>query len=134
MNKKRVNDWIVPAKTAIEKFGISKDGKVEKSFRGQISSFGAAVTMGSLRAAVAFFSEQGQAEVDRSKLIVAIYYIISNGKTLSPIQIFEYICAQNDDAKTKEEFIDASIALKLAMNLFELVTTKKGSGDTMKEN
>lgn len=134
MNKKRVNDWIVTAKDAIDKCGISESGKVKKGFRSQIASFGAAVVMGSLKAAVAFFVEQGQAEVDRSKLIVAMYYIISNGETLSPVQIFEYICAQNDDAKTKEEFIDASIALKLALNLFELVDDKKDSGDTIKED
>lgn len=134
MNKKRVNDWIAPAKKAIEECGISKDGKVEKSFRGQISSFGAAVVMGSLRAAVAFFSEQGQAEVDRSKLIVAMYYILSGGEKKKPVEVFGYICAQNDDAKTKEEFIDASIALKLALNFFELVTTKKDSGDSIKED
>lgn len=133
MNKKRVNDWIVTAKDAIDKCGISESGKVKKGFRSQIASFGAAVVMGSLKAAVAFFVEQGQAEVDRSKLISAMYYIIFK-EIKTPVEVFQYIVGQSDEVKTKEEFIDASIALKLALNLFELVDDKKDSGVTVKED
>ena len=54
MNKKQVNDWILPAQKAIIECGIAENGKVDSAFRGQISSFGAAVVMGSLKSAVAF--------------------------------------------------------------------------------
>lgn len=120
MNKKRVNDWILPAKKAIEMFGISNDkGQVVKTFRGQISSFGAAVVMGSLKSAVAFFADKGEATVDRTQLVRAMYYIVEK-KEAKPEEVFEYIC-KNDDIQTKEKFIDASLAIKLALNFFELV-------------
>ena len=127
MNKKQVNDWIKPAKEAIVECGIAANGKVDSSFRGQISSFGAAVVMGSLKSAVAFFANNGSAQVERSKLIKAIYYIISNGEKKEPKDIFEFIC-KNDNRQTKEQFINASIAIKLALNLFDL-----GKGESANE-
>lgn len=120
MNKKRVNDWILLAKEAIVKFGISNErGQVVKTFRGQISSFGAAVVMGSLKSAVAFFSSDGESSVERTNLVKAMYYVIEK-KEAEPNDVFEYICKQDTD-QTKEKFIDASLAVKLALNFFELV-------------
>lgn len=119
MNKKRVNDWILPAKEALVKSGVAKNGKIEKTFRGQISSFGAAVVMGGLPAAVAFFSEQGGSSVERQKLIKAMYYCIT-GELLEAKEVLEIVC-KNNSFELSEEFTDASIALKLAMNFFDLV-------------
>lgn len=138
MNKKRVNDWILPAKEAIinssiteEKDGqktvykIAKDGKVDSAFRSQISSFGAAVVMGSLKSAVAFFADKGQASVRRDLLLLAIYYVISGEKTeKTPREVFTYIC-ENDNSQMKELVIDAAIAIKLALNFFEQPEKKK---------
>ena len=118
MNKRRVNEWLLPAKTALIKTEIAVNGKINKTFRGQISSFGAAVIMGSLPAAVAFFSEQGGSTVERQKLVKAMYYCIT-GELISPDKILEYICKNNNN-ELREMFTDASIALKLAMNFFEL--------------
>ena len=77
MNKKQVNDWILPAQKAIIECGIAENGKVDSAFRGQISSFGAAVVMGSLKSAVAFFADDGdEARVMVSKIgpmVTAIY-------------------------------------------------------------
>ena len=144
MNKTRVNDGILYAKEAITKFGISnKKNEVQKTFRGQISTFGAAVTMGSLKSAVAFFAAQGNSDVDRSKLLKAMYYVIKNienqqyvfnAADFEPLKIFEYIC-RNDNNKTKEKFIDASISIKLAMNFFHFLDklTKDKKDDKDKE-
>lgn len=118
MNKKQVNDWILPAQKAIVDCGIAVNGKVDSSFRGQISSFGAAVVMGSLKSAVAFFADDGSAQVKRSKLIKAIYYIVK-GENVKPKEVFYYIC-DHDNRQTKEQFINASIALKLALNFFDM--------------
>ena len=118
MNKKRVNGWIIVAKEALIKAGIVQDGKINKSFRGQISSFGAATVMGSLKSAIAFFIEQGGAAVAREKLVQAMYYIISREKK-EPKKILEIVC-MSESKELKEKFIDAAIALKLAMNFFEL--------------
>ena len=133
MNKKRVNEWILPAREAIIQCKITEDGKsLLKTFRGQISAFGAAVVMGSLKSAVAFFTEQGGSSVPREKLIVAMYYIINEkayeipGKTEDQIkakEVFEWVCTSSD-SDIKEKFIDASIALKLALNFFDLKDEK----------
>ena len=132
MNKKQVNDWILPAQKAIIECGIAENGKVDSAFRGQISSFGAAVVMGRLKSAVAFFADDGDAKVSRSKLIIAIYYIITGKRTKEPKDVFGYIC-ENDNRQTKEQFINASIAIKLALNFFDMgkgeKTDKKNGED-----
>lgn len=124
MNKNRVNNWIQPAREAIVKCGISEDGKkVNKTFRGQISAFGASVVIGSLKSAVAFFADKGGASVQRDKLIEALYYIINNGEEKSAEEVFSWVCESKEDLK--EQFEDASIALKLALNYFELIEENK---------
>lgn len=129
MNKQRVNAWLPAAKEALKELKIADEkDEISKTFRGQISSFGAAVVMGSLPAAVAFFSAKGGSEVDRPKLMQAIYYVIAKdaGETdkskwiAEPSAIFDWVCNENSQM-LKEKFIDAAIALKLAMNLYHLV-------------
>lgn len=127
MNKKKVNDWILPAKRVIEECGIAQNGKVDNTYRGYISSFGAAVVMGSLKSAVAFFADDGNAKEKRSQLLIAMYSVIKNKTPVSsvkPFQVFEYVC-KNDNRHTKEDFINASIAIKLALNFFERVNDEK---------
>ena len=123
MNNQRINNWIAPAAEALVLAGIAVNGKIQSGFRGQISSFGAAISMGSLKAAAAFFAKQGNANVPRELLLKAIHYVVT-GTLLEPIKIFEYICS-HDDVYTREKYLDAAIALKLAMNLYELVEEEK---------
>lgn len=129
MSIQRVNDWIVYGKEALIAAEIAENGKIIKTYRGQISSFGAAVSMGNLKSAVAFFSEQASASVPREKLLRAICYVLQrdqgknansmNTKDIKTNDIFDYVCA-HESVQLKNKFLDASIALKLAMNLFEL--------------
>lgn len=134
MSIQRVNDWIVYGKEALIELEIAENGKIVKTFRGQISSFGAAISMGNLKSAVAFFSEQGGASTPREKLLRAICYVLQrnagikaediNAKAIKTNEIFDYICAikgESEIIQLKNKFLDASIALKLAMNLFELI-------------
>ena len=118
MNKQRVNSWIARAAEALVKTGIVENGKINSTFRGQISTFGAAVTMGSLKAATAFFSQQGSASVHRELLLQAMHYVVT-GELKAPSEVFAYIC-NHDDVQTRDRFLDAAIALKLAMNLYDL--------------
>ena len=125
MNKKRVDSWLERAYEAIIKSGIAdKNLKVNKTFRGHISSFGAALVTGSFKSALAFFLEQGGAYIERNKLISAMDYVINSEKTeVDKAKIvFENVCKCNDLKDMKAKFIDASIAIKLAMNLFDLVS------------
>lgn len=124
MNKKRVNDWILIAKQAIVDNEIPENDVIDKTYRGQIATFGAAVVMGSLKSAIAFFSEQNKSSVDRPKLIQAMYQIICEGKNKqTPTKdIFQYVCDNyKNEFELVEKFTDASIALKLAFNFFHLV-------------
>ncbi len=121
MNKKRVDELIPRAVEVLKKEGIAnKDNEIVKTFRGQISTFGAAITNGSLISAVAFFSEQGGADVDRSKLMKAVYDLVAGEKATDTL--FDYVkkVGKAGEVKTKEEIINATIALKLAMNLYKL--------------
>ena len=121
MNKNTVNEWITPAYKALEKYGIAVNGKIKKTFRGQISTFGAAISTGSLRAAVAFFSDAGSATVRRDKLMEAILDILKEQKIAdsSYVNLYQYV--DQNELEAKDPILNATIALKLAMNLYCLV-------------
>jgi CRISPR-associated protein Cmr5 len=104
MNKETVDQWIPKAYEAIQAAEIPEaDGKVKKGYRGQISAFGAAIKMGSVASAIAFFSKQGNSDYDRPKLLDAIAK--TSGKRIQ-------------DASA-EEIENAAIAIKLALNLYD---------------
>lgn len=126
MNKKQVNEWIPSAKKAVEEYGIAQNGKVDNKFRGYISSFGAAVILGSFKSAAAFMAHKGESNVERNLLIRAMYKII-NGEDISSEEVFRYIC-KNNNRRTKEDFINASIALKLSLNYFEIAKNNNAAG------
>ena len=127
MVDKQEIDRLLPQVYAVlqrEDLGIvkrKKDGRlvISRAFRGQIASFGAAITMGSLLAAVAFFSQQNKAMVDRSRLMKAIYLLLNPaGKPTD--SLFDYIHKERKTRNMKEPVVNACVALKLAMNLFVL--------------
>ncbi len=130
MNKSNVDALIPRAYKIIEEVEISEGGKVANGYRGQIATFGAAVSMGSLLSAVAFFSEEeSSSAVDRSKLMLAIYRLIhseSEGTDVKPtenekVKLFNYIIENNDDInEIKEKVFDAALAIKLAINMYEI--------------
>jgi CRISPR-associated protein Cmr5 len=122
VNKKRVDSLIPEAYKKLEITGIVEGGKIKNTWRGQISSFGAAVATGSLLAAVSFFNAQGNSDVPRQKLMEAIFSLIGSVSGCS--SLFEYVVKCKKDGRersAKEEIINGAIALKLAMNLYERV-------------
>ena len=126
MNKKVINDEMQYAYDALAEAKIAdKDGKIEKTYRGQISSFGAAVTMGSLRPAIAFFSKDANngegSDVQRSKLMKAVLIVLKKaGKAEESLEtLYDYTKVKTEDV-CKEDIINAAISLKLAMNLYVL--------------
>ncbi len=125
MNKAKVDKLIPYAYDAIGTSGIAKDGKVSKAFRGQISTFGAAVTTGSLLSAIAFFSDDGSAKVKRSKLIDAILIVLkadgaASKETQNLYRWVEQMKSKGQEPQCREQMINAAIAIKLAMNLYTL--------------
>lgn len=148
MNKKKIEKMLpIALKTlADKKCGVSENGKISKSYRSAISSFGAAVTMGSFRAAVAFFSkdaDKGDAGISRSKLLRAIDYLcqtwdsrwIDRDKNAADWRTAEKVCAfvlerpQNEIKLLEQDFLHAAVALKLAMNAFDLGSDQKDDNE-----
>ena len=133
MNKKRVEQYLPVAIEALEKCKIAENGKIEKTFRGNISSFGAAVSEGSFKTAVAFFSEKGGSSIDRHNLIKALWYVTQDREYKDPKDICKKIILMPDTGEIKAQFLDASIALKLAMNVYELDKEQKSDKDKTKD-
>lgn len=139
------DEMIIKAIPILKNTGIvKKDEKtgeeyILRSFRGQISSFGAAVEMGSLLSAVAFFSNKGGSETDRPKLMQAIYMLITNTIENCDEKALLLYVAANNTPTLKRNVIDAAVALKLAMNAYELrdkddKPKSEDSGDENKES
>ena len=131
MNKKRVEEMIPFALEAInnDKALFFQGNQIKKAYRSQISAFGAAVVNGSFKAAVAYFSadaEGGKADIKRSELVRLMAYIDAKYRGCPDVKlekadtIFRRVIESND-SDMEEEFLDASLAIKLALNAFDLV-------------
>lgn len=136
MNKRKVDQAISRAYDVLAETGIVEEIKGEptilKGYKSQIAAFGASISMGSLISAVSFYNEKGNAAVDRTKLMKAVYMMINEQEKLDnpDRSLWEYIketlsgCDDSEYremyAKLKEQVINYSIALKLAMNLYPL--------------
>ena len=133
MDKKRIDGYLKNAALALEDTGIAVKGKINSSYRGQISSFGASVAQGSILAAVAVYCGKKGAGVDTERLMAAIYLLkhydspqIENLKKESVKEnacaLFEYVKKEyiTCSYKVKEEIMEYAMALKMAMNLFVL--------------
>ena len=70
-------------------------------------------------------SEEARGDLVRFSLIEALYFIINNGEKKSATEVFSWVCESKEDLK--EQFEDASIALKLALNFFELTEEKENT-------
>lgn len=122
MNRKKVDELLPRAACVLKEVNIvdDKTGTIKKAYRGQISTFGAAIANGSLLSAIAFFSNKGSSSVDRTLLMTAIYKLIQQDNKEG--NLFEYVKSRkgSKERETKEEIINAATALKLAMNLYTL--------------
>lgn len=132
MAKNRINRYLSIAYDAVKNSELIKDGKLKEGYKAQITSFGAAVSMGSLLSAIAFFSDKGSSGVERQELMKLIYYIIRKDEgiedkydEIKKYALFEYA---KDNGNVKQEVLDAAIAIKLTLNLFE-EDTSKNKGD-----
>lgn len=121
MNKQKIDTWIPKAYQALEYCKIAENGTIDKGYRGQIAAFGASVAMGGLLSAIGFFTAQGNSEVERQKLMQAILALIAPDRKET---LFKYALTRRADPGFKDDVLCAAVALKLAMNLYELVEKK----------
>ncbi len=124
MNKAEIDKMLPKAYELLSKNGIAdKSGNIVKTYRGQISSFGAAITGGSLLSAIAFFSDKGGSDVDRPALMKCIAELVHDNKSSDSgkMELFDYVLSnKNNQEECKERILNAALALKLAMNLYNL--------------
>jgi CRISPR-associated protein Cmr5 len=127
MNKREIEELVPKAFRALQRYEIAENMIIKKTFRGQISSFGAAISLGGLRSAVAYFSAQGGSSVERQKLMNAIYHLVTENDPQDNDRdraLFDYVNAhmgnKDEEYQTKEKICNTAIALKLAMNLYTL--------------
>lgn len=119
-DKGRIDKLIPLAYTVINEKGIAQGGAVKKTWVGQVSSFGAAITMGSLQSAVAFFSNPSKGDVDRTLLLKAIGVLLEKGLGYKPV-VWEDISSAGPTIQ--RDVMNCAIALKLAMNFYRLDTS-----------
>lgn len=119
MNKKWIDDNIMKAYKLIGENGLVKNGELLKTYRGYISTFGAAIVMGSLKAAVAFYSQESSSAKNREKLMPIIHALIDDENKGNSLN--EYVENAKNVTVAKRKICDAAIAIKLAMNLYKLV-------------
>lgn len=135
MNKHEIDRLLPAAYDAIQNGGFIKDDKIDSAFRGQIASYGSAIANGSLLAATAFFSKQGNASVDRSLLMKAINQLLPQlGVPATENTLFDTIRNNWGDAipqqnEITEKVLICATALKLAFNLFDLVDEDKAKDE-----
>ena len=125
MNKKRIDELIPIAYEELK--AIAKNNEIDKTYRGGVSSFGAAVSMGSIRSAAAFFSASSSgATYDRKKLGQIILAVATSEKSKTTKKsttpeksttLYEYVMRHDG---CEEELMDAAVAVKLAMTLYDL--------------
>lgn len=122
MNKHTVDRWIPLAYQVLET--EYPDGVVKKTVQGYFSTFGAAITTGSLLATVCFFKQAGGSEQDKAVVYRGIEAVLLKAGVLSQkttLQTYVMDETQRDGGyAAKENCINAALALKLALNLFSL--------------
>lgn len=130
MNRILIEKYIPLAYKALENnTEICDNGKISGTLKGNIASFGAAIQMGNLLSATAFFSQQGGAQEKRYELLNVICEILKENEDMPRdcATLFDYICDMDkrEMAKTKRLVVSAAVAVKLAMNLFEEKKTEE---------
>lgn len=139
MNKKRVDELIPYAYEVLKNVNICEEDKdnpgnlvVDSTYTAYISSFGAAVTMGSLISAVAFFAaspetNKKRSSADRGKIGKAILEVLKRKyPEIRDESLFEYVNNHEQTNHEKEMILDAAVAIKLALNLYPKKAQKRG--------
>lgn len=126
MNKRKVEKLIPIAIDCVKNSkGLFVDGKIPGEYKGYIANFGASIIQSGLFATLAFYAKtDAKSKSDRCKLLEVIANVIytSNKINDSKKSLMEYVKDTKDNKSIiKEEVINAAIAVKLAMGVFEFV-------------
>ena len=121
MNQK-INQLIPKAIDAISDGEMATDGKVEKEYKGYISSMGASILQSGLIATLAFYSKDAEGSgAKRTYLLKAIGVLVVPDNNNS--ELLKYVLVNpSNQRKIENDISNALIALKLALRTFEQKT------------
>ena len=121
MNKRNVENNMEKACEAIN--AVRNKDCIDKSLRGKMSAFGAAVMMSGVKPAVAYFAK------NEPKVINMLYCVYDNNGANKGIEAqTKCLCKQE-----KEDILEKAVSLKLAMNMFIDDGNEEGSSDGQSE-
>ena len=129
MDRYRVEELIGPAKEVIdETFG--RNASIKKIIRSKMSAFGAAIQMSGVLPAVALYEDQEKSE-DRKviELIEKLYKRMYPGKSGTLFYMVKDEIRERHEMAVTDDVLCASIALKLALNLFKLIEDNDAGGN-----
>lgn len=131
INTRKVEENI---KYAVEvlKERCEKQGGYPETFKGYVSSLGASMIQGHWQAAIAFYSNSGEAQDDRTEIPAMILEMIkrstnnkNNKAEICENSLLEFVL---NNPNSKKMILEHLVALKLALNLFQpLPKSNEGS-------
>lgn len=128
INTRKVEENI---KYAVEvlKERCEKQGGYPETFKGYVSSLGASMIQGHWQASIAFFSNSGGAEADRTEIPAMILEMIKRSmKDKEEIPEDSLLEFALNNPETKKMILEHLVALKLSLNLFQpLPQSNEGS-------
>lgn len=103
--------------------GIVLNGKVDKTYNGYISSFGASIISSGLLPTMIFYSKsaEGNSDADRSLIPRAIEMMLKNnvvGVLSNNQKLLQQIVTRYQDKRLKQKIQECAIALKLAIRTY----------------
>ena len=122
MDKRTVDRWIPVAYEVLEREYPNR--VIPKTVQRYFSTFGAAITTGSLLATVCFFNQRGSSAQDKAVVYRGIEAVLRKvGIFPEDTALQTYVMEEtkrDGGYAAKENCINAALALKLAVNLFVL--------------
>jgi CRISPR-associated protein Cmr5 len=103
--------------------GIVEKGKINKTYNGYISSFGASIISSGLLPTLIFYSKkaEGSDSVDRSLIVKAIEKMLKSNDIdflAGEEKLLEEVITRYNDYRLKKKIQECAIALKLAIRTY----------------
>lgn len=122
---KRIEKYIPVALNVLAKetVGIVRDNKIDKTYNGYISAFGASIISSGLLPTMIFYSKkaEGNENADRSLILVALEKMLKSDEIgfLSPEKtLLKEVIERHNEVRFKQKIQECAIALKLAIRTY----------------
>ncbi|NLN94576.1 MAG: type III-B CRISPR module-associated protein Cmr5 [Bacteroidales bacterium] len=110
---------------AEQDLGIVRKGKINKTYNGYISSFGASIITSGLLPTMVFYSKStgGEEDANRSLILKAIEKMLKHQNIAifnTNQQLLKEIITRYNDRRLKKKIEECAIALKLGMRTYPM--------------